>query len=92
MKQQSLIPGVQHAEEPDLRSEMARIGSHIYPHFSSRHLGVTASPQWRTLPSFLDECIEGDATIRIARNADGDAWRNLVLALDRLALGGCDVA
>ena len=29
MKQQSLIPCVQHAEEPDLRSEMARISSHF---------------------------------------------------------------
>ena len=29
MKQQSLIPCVQHAEEPDLRSEMARISSYF---------------------------------------------------------------
>ena len=46
----------------------------------------------RALPCFLDEGIEGDASVGVARDADSDAWRDLVLALDRLALRRCDVA
>ena len=37
MKQQSLIPCVQHAEEPDLRSEMARIKTIQPPNPNSKH-------------------------------------------------------
>lgn len=47
---------------------------------------------YRALPGFLDESIEGNTSIWVARHADSDAWRDLVLALDRLALRRCNVA
>ena len=44
------------------------------------------------LLAFLDQCVDGEASVWIACGADGHAGRDLVLALNGLALGGGDVA